>query len=112
MASTKLIDIIQIPLSAKMALSIPYIVVIAVGGLIILAFLLFLLTTIYLYLDNIWKLTRQLETYREWNRLRKEWNKTAAIERRRRFIMSIILDEEVQKQRLSEEDRFYYAALV
>ena len=96
-----------------MALSVPYIVVIVVSGLVILAFLPFLFTAIYLYLNGIWKnMIRQRKTYREWNRLRKEWNKTAAIERRRRYIMALILDEEVKKQGLSEEDRFYYGALV
>jgi hypothetical protein len=96
-----------------MALSVPYILGIVIGSLIILAILFFLLTVIYLCLDDIWRnMIRQPENYREWNRLRKEWNKTAAIEERRRFIMTLILDDQVKKQGLSEEDRFFYAALV
>jgi hypothetical protein len=96
-----------------MALSVPYIIGIVVGSLIILAMWPFLATAIYIYLEDIWRnMIRQPENYREWNRLRKEWNKMAAIERRRRFIMSCILDDQVKKLGLSEENRFFYAALV
>ena len=95
-----------------MALSVPYIVVIVVGGIIILAILPFLLTAIYIYFENIWLLIREPETYREWNRLRKEWNKTAAIEGRIQYIAAILLEEESKKQGLSKADLFYHAALV
>jgi hypothetical protein len=52
------------------------------------------------------------KNYLEWNRLRKEWNKIAVIESRRRFIMTLLLAQEVDKRGLSEEDRFRYAGMV
>ena len=61
-----------------MALSVPYIIVIVAGGMIILTILPFLLTAIYLYFKNMWLLIKRPQTYREWNRVRKEWNKIAA----------------------------------
>ena len=95
-----------------MALSVPYIIVIVAGGMIILTILPFLLTAIYIYFKNMWLLIKRPQTYREWNRLRKEWNKTAAIERRRLYIAILLLEEEGKKQGLSQEDLFYYAAIV
>ena len=95
-----------------MALSVPYIIVIVVGGIIILAILPFLFTAIYIFFAKMWLLIEKPQTYREWNRLRKEWNKTAAIERRRLYIAILLLEEEGKKQGLSQEDLFYYAAIV
>src|ERR1700760_2088972 len=83
-----------------MTLIILYILWRAVGTPIVVAILTFLLTAIHIYFENIWNLLiRQNVGYREWNRLRKEWNKTAAIERRRQFIMSLYLDHEVKKNK-------------
>ena len=89
------------------------IMVVVLGGLLTLAILPFLLTAIYIYLEEIWFfMIRDPKYYREWNRGRKEWNKASAIERRHRYIMSGLLDRLVDKQGLSEADRFRYAALV
>src|ERR1700759_955265 len=103
MANFNLTKSIQNHHNCKMTLIILYILWGAVGTPIIVAILTFLLTAIHIYFENIWNLLiRQNVGYREWNRLRKEWNKTAAIERRRQFIMSLYLDHEVKKQGLSE----------
>src|ERR1700759_75576 len=75
-----------------MALSSPYIVLIVFCCIIMAAFLPFLLTAVYLFVENIWTMMiMQPENYREYNRLRNEWNKTAAKERRRRLSMTAIL---------------------
>ncbi|KAF2094947.1 hypothetical protein NA57DRAFT_60349 [Rhizodiscina lignyota] len=52
--------------------------------------LLFFLVTIFIYLASVLALTIGEPNYREWNRLRKEWNKAAAKERRRRFIWCVL----------------------
>jgi hypothetical protein len=63
------------------------------------AFLPFLLTAVYFYIENIWTMMiMQPENYREFNRLQKEWNKKAAKERCRRLSMAAILYDKVQKQ--------------
>jgi hypothetical protein len=85
----------------------------AVSGPVILAILFIFFTATYIYFGEIWRtMIRNPERYQEWNRLRKEWNKVAAMERRRRYIMACILDDEVRKQGLSQEDKFHYAGLV
>jgi hypothetical protein len=90
-----------------------YAVAILIGGLVILAILPFLITALYLYLTDMWRtIITNRRTYLEWNRVRKEWNKIAVIERRRAYIVACLLDAEVRKQGLSEEDRFHGAALV
>ena len=58
------------------------------------------------------RVIRDPKRYGEWNRLRKEWNKAAAMEERRRFIMRIIVNDKIEELGLSEEERFRYAALV
>jgi hypothetical protein len=89
------------------------IAVIVGGGIVILSILPILLTGIYLYLDDIWSIMiKNRKNYLEWNRLRKEWNKIAVMESRRRFIMTLLLAQEVDKRGLSEEDRFCYAGMV
>jgi uncharacterized membrane protein YbaN (DUF454 family) len=95
-----------------MAPTLLYAVAMVAGSFIILATLPFLLTAICLYITDLWRCTRNSKSYQEWNRLRKEWNKKVAIERRRRFIMCLILNNQTKKQGLSQEDRFFYAELV
>jgi hypothetical protein len=90
-----------------------YAVAIVIGGLVILAILPFLITALYLYITDMWsKIITNRRTYLEWNKVRKEWNKIAAIERRRAYIVTCLLDTKVRKLGLSEEDRFHGAALV
>ena len=82
-------------------------------SVIVLFILLFLLTAIYIYLRGVWcYMIRNPHGYREWNRLRKEWNKAARSERRSRHLMALYLGNEVRKQELSQEDGFRYGALV
>ena len=93
------------------------IIAMVIGAPIVVVFLppllVILSAAIYIYLRDIWRtMIRDPKAYREWNRLRKQWNKAVVVERRRRFIMSYVLDRQIQEQGLSEEERFRYAALV
>jgi hypothetical protein len=79
----------------------------------VLLLLPFLFVILYVYIRELWKFViNQPERYREWNRRRKEWNKTAAEEKEFQRTMLHLLDKEIERQGLSEEDRFIYAALV
>ena len=91
----------------------PYLVAVVVGSLIVLLTGAFVVAVIEYYLINPRRrVIRDPKRYREWNKLRKEWNKAAAMEGRRRFIMLTILGHKIEEQGLSEEDRFRYTALV
>jgi hypothetical protein len=53
------------------------------GCFALLSILPILLTEVYVYLNDIWNsVIKDTKGYQEWNRLRKEWNKQAALEYR------------------------------
>ncbi|KAI9658054.1 MAG: hypothetical protein M1821_002714 [Bathelium mastoideum] len=82
------------------------------GGVIGSVILPILLTAVYIYLHDIWTfMIKDRESYLQWNRLRKEWNRVAALEKRRQLIMCAILSRECKKRCLTEEARFYYGSL-
>jgi hypothetical protein len=79
----------------------------------LLSVTLILLTGVYLYVGDIWEeLVKNREVYLEWDRLRKDWNKKAKIEIRRRFIMGFILTETIQRRGISQEDAWRYRSMV
>ncbi|KAL9097567.1 MAG: hypothetical protein Q9165_000463 [Trypethelium subeluteriae] len=77
--------------------------IIAAGGLGVLFLLPFLLMATYVCLRGVWSyMIRDPHGYREWNRLRKEWNKAARLERRRRHVMTVYLENEVRRKEWQE----------
>jgi hypothetical protein len=92
---------------------IPTFVIGVAVGLILMIVLPFLLTAVYLYCSDIWKyMIRDFQGYREWNRLRKEWNRVTAIDRRRRHQFVLRLNKAIKGRVVSEEDLFRYSGLV
>jgi hypothetical protein len=72
-----------------------------------------LLTGVYIYLGDIWReMIKDRKKYLEWDGLRKVWNKKAAIEIRRRLIMTLVLQDVVEDRGLSQEDFWRYRSMV
>jgi hypothetical protein len=90
-----------------------YVTVIVVCGLLGLAILPFVIVGCYDYFHDIWRaMVKQPNDYSEWNRHRKRWNKIAAEERRLRHAALCLMDDEIDRQGLSEEHRFRYDAII
>ena len=65
-----------------------------------------LLTGVYFYVGDVWKeMFEDRKRYLQWDRSRKDWNKQAEIEIRRRFIM-ITAYESGRRRRTSITRRF------
>jgi hypothetical protein len=71
------------------------------------------LTGLYIYIGSIWGVMVTNRTnYLPWNELRKEWNKKAAIEIRRQFIMGLILHDTVRKRGIRSVEWWRYKSMV
>ena len=96
------------------AISSALITAVRIGSCVaLLSVLPILFTGIHFYLNGLWRcVIMDTKGYMEWDRMRKEWNKKAAIESRRQQIMVFILLNRKTKGQLSREDYFRYAAMV
>jgi hypothetical protein len=83
------------------------------SGIAIISILPIFIHGIHIYLLEVWRIMiKNRKDYLEWNRLRKEWNKMVPIEYRLRLISTQVLFQQVGEQGLSQEDFFYYSAMV